>query len=236
MVIRTNQKYDKTTSGHLHRRIKRDDSHDRCSVNEFACEASVNVAVTGVVWQAPGNGLTVLVLWSQDTSYPARVHRISARGPSRSHGPAGRASWPGPLSWWPSLALKARTARPMPTWPVVRLPGAARAGPSPTLYPGLSCSSNNWVVCGAVDNRVVFVSLWLVAEVGVRAATQPCGPRWSPAWWTARAALGHKGCAARTPTPRAVAAHTCQYLISFTCNKSQIYIHVDYRVIKFVNI
>lgn len=49
------------------------------------------------------------------------------------------------------------------------------------------------MVCGAVDNRVVFVSLWLVAEVGVRAATQPCGPRWSPAWWTARAALGHDG-------------------------------------------
>jgi len=109
----------------------------------------------------------------------------------------------------------------------------------PTYYPGLSCSWNNWVERGAIDNRVLFVSLWLVAEVSAQSSLwqRACGVGEPAAWWTARG---------RSPTaiyvlpcagaPWALEAHTCQYLFSLTCNKSQIYIHVDYRVIKFVNI
>lgn len=61
------------------------------------------------------------------------------------------------------------------------VPAAVRAGPTPTRYPGLSCSWNNWVARGAVDNRVMFVSLWLVVTVapqgGRRSRARPADPR-----------------------------------------------------------
>lgn len=133
-----------------------------------------------------------------------------------------------------------------PSWPAPRVPcrHSRQKGCRARRGPGLPPHSTR----GSVVRRTIgwcvgpLTIAWCLCRCGLwrrwacgrppspvaHAGPRPGGPP-GPLWATT-------GCAACTPTPRAVAAHTCQYLISFTCNKSQIYIHVDYRVIKFVNI
>lgn len=116
----------------------------------------------------------------RESSYPARVHRISARRPSRPHASAGRASWPGPHSWWPPWPW-ARAARSSST-----APAGVRAGP-PHAPPGAQLFIEQLGGArGRRQSRVV-VSLWLVVQRAARTAHPAVAAGRPAARWTARA-------------------------------------------------
>lgn len=148
-----------------------------------------------------------------ESSYPARVHRISAgRPPRRGLGACGAASWPGPHSGGPP------GLGPSPPLSLLQR-GVGRA--SPSRHPGLSCSWNNWVARGAVDNRVLLCrcGLWWRRGRGrplrpsLPADPRPGGPPGPAGTHAVPPATSH----------RAEHAHTWQYLFCFTRNKVKIY-------------